>query len=1377
MRVNKLKILTTIAIIAITLLIRLPNKVQAADIKKVNIDGQKVVDFARIYKDLRYQAEISPDKGLDCSGFVTFVYRDYLNTLEWSNNDRKKFTRVYKIDEKQYGKTPKGWKGYISKGKYTKLDGGIEKKDKYGINAPGMMSTWDWKDYLKAEKIPYNKYERKDIEKIKKDSKAGDIILFNEDCGWRNPIHMGIYTGNGNVIHSTSGTASKKYWRVVETPISEVTGKGNSYIDSLDIFHIVDEPKKGNLKIIKHDEKNEKVRLPNVKIQIRRNDNKQWVKADKNNKVTGYVTGQSKGSTFTTNPKGEIYIKGLDAGSYQIYETANSNFGYNITSEINCGSAKVAANSTTYTTKKIKNKKKYGSLEIEKVDSNNTNIKLANVKFKVFCVSNNKWIKRNSNGTVSYVSESGAEEMQTDKYGKITINNLLIGKYRIYEVSNPNEGYTIDEPSKNVTITEGKKGKIQFKDTQTTVKVSGYVWIDKVQEGKETNRNDLYKEGAGDINDVKKPGIAVYLKKGNTEIAKSITNSNGEYVFEKVKISELGNYHIEFEYDGLKYTNVKPYLDKSNGSKAKENINERKEFNNKFAIIEGNTRDTGFAKNKEGVKEYDLKYKLDNHTAELIYDGQYPMKSYTNETNYKLQEKFTTGQKEITNINFGLYEREQPDIALIKDLHSLNLAINGYEHTYLYENRFKHQNEHGNPYDIGVKFGNRYSNMKYTRPIYKSDLKTELLDKNKELKVNLTYKIRIRNESSNLKVKVHNINDFYDSRMNVVNIGTDIEKNGYVNPNKGMLLSNENYNETYKKLKIDISNKIIDPQKEYDVYVQFEMDRKTVLEAINKEINNIVEINAYTVYDKDSQIYAGIDKDSNPGNSEPGNKNTYEDDTDSAPGVILEKAKKERTINGNVFLEESKKNDDDTRSGNGKFDPEDKSVEGVRIQLIEDKPDGKKYPETGEEVKSNNLGEYSIGGFIPGVYKLVFTWENGNKVYYEDNTVKDNKGEDLQINVQDYKSTIVNKTEWEDKEKDQYWYRKNIEERNSDALDNYNTRLAIDEELKKIKHNTQTTKKEMESTTQAMNIAIENTEQNESDGNTNEEQNKKISEITNIDFGIVERARQQLKLNKNVKLFSIAIAKGQEIANVEIDENGNTNKQQYVTYMKPSPTAIPKNGWIKAELDNEILHGAILNTTYIINIKNNSENDYLNQDFYYFGTNKNQDELLKLKPTETIDYLDIGWSYKEENGWNHKKIETDTVSEEVKKALKKIDRNILLKETTEILAPKEKVDLGTLNVSKVLASTDDIELNNESEIITVEKNGGGNLYEETPGNYIPGSYKKTSTTLEPDNDAAETVIVVPATGANKNYLEMGMLGIAILTILGTGIYIIKKKVL
>ena len=80
------------------------------------------------------------------------------------------------------------------------------------------------------------------------------------------------------------------------------------------------------------------------------------------------------------------------------------------------------------------------------------------------------------------------------------------------------------------------------------------------------------------------------------------------------------------------------------------------------------------------------------------------------------------GVEVIENMNLGIREREQPDLALIEDIESVQIGLNGYLHTYNYNQRFDNQEEFGDGFDIGVKFGNEYGKQEYTQAVYPSDV-------------------------------------------------------------------------------------------------------------------------------------------------------------------------------------------------------------------------------------------------------------------------------------------------------------------------------------------------------------------------------------------------------------------------------------------------------------------------------------------------------------------------------------------------------------------------------------------------------------------------------------------------------------------------------
>lgn len=1008
-----------------------------------------------------------------------------------------------------------------------------------------------------------------------------------------------------------------------------------------------------------------------------------------------------------------------------------------------------------------------GNLKVIKVNKDNIKIKLQGVGFYVQNKDTKKWVKV-ENDTVSYTDKKeDATEFITDKNGEITIKNLVVGTYVAYETKNPNYGYEIIKEGQEKLITVDKTAELQIPNPQKYIKLSGYVWVDEdYVENKKSKRNHLYKDNDYDSNDILLDGITVRLidKTTGNVVKEAKTSNGGKYLFTDVLVDDLEKYYIEFEYDGLTYTNVIPHIDRDNGSKAAENSSVRDEFNKRFSVIEGSTESNkGITKDSAGNPKYDLNYNIDKnkHTSTLNNTGLYPITANTNETGYVIKDHFTPGQEEIKYINLGLYEREQPDIALIKDLYNVNVAINGYNHIYEYANRFNNQDRYGNGFNVGVKFGNKYGNMSYTRAIYKADKEYTSSDKSKELKVYVTYKISMKNESSNLQVQVNSIVDYYDSNYTLIKTGTGIDEKGNVTgdiSNSG----SQSYNDKYKKVIINTNSKI-EHNKSADVYVQFELNRDAVLKILNnaENLDNVVEINSYSVFDTDGKVYAGIDKDSNPGNAVPGEKITYEDDTDSAPGLKLEVADKVREMTGKVFLDSTSNElkTGEVRQGDGMYTDGEKGIKGVKVTLKENIENGNVYEKT-----TNDKGDFKIEGYIPGDYTLTYTW--GDKEY----------------TVQNYKGTVYEKDRYDANVTNKEWYKTDVNTRYTDAIDNYNTRKKIDAEIAKVTNKTATTIKTMDSTTPTMGISVEYTTTTTAEvaDDIKEERGDKFNcpdfKIENIDFGIVERARQDLALRKRVNTFKVTLANGQVIADMTIDEKGNiTGERNHVTYMGPSSST--GNGFVKLELDNELIQGATVEVEYEIKVTNNSELDYVSEDFYKYGIKSGNE--VTITPTSIIDYLDKNWGFEAEKNkeWTVKSLDEikNIVAKEVYENEDSTiaDKTILYTESLkdEKLKPTESAKVN-LNVSKVLSNSDEISLDNESEITELTKDGGSKPI-STPGNYIPGQEE----TKESDESIAETVIVTPSTGANLGFIVPVMIGVIALVILGAGVVIIKKKTL
>lgn len=1019
------------------------------------------------------------------------------------------------------------------------------------------------------------------------------------------------------------------------------------------------------------------------------------------------------------------------------------------------------------------NIKLLGNLKVIKVNKDNTEVKLKGVGFNIENKSLGKFVKQNEDGTISYVERSEATEFITDNNGEIEIKNLLVGDYLAYETQNPNYGYEMITEGQQKTVIVDKTAELQIPNKQIYIKLSGYVWLDEVY-GKGTERNDLFKDNDYDDADRLLSGITVRLKdkQGNT-IKEAQTDSNGSYLFVDVLIEELENYHIEFEYDGLTYTNVIPHIEKDNGSKSAESVGARKDFNNNYATVEGGEKDyTGITKNTQGQKAIDLEYNVDlnEHRSTLMKVEPLEKRmiiATTDEAKYSIRSHFTYGQEEIKYINLGLYKREQPDIALVKDLENVKLAINGYNHIYNYANRFKNQSEDGyvEGFNVGVKFGNEYGAQKYTRAIYRSDIDyVNENDRSRELKVYVTYRIRVINESATLTAKINSIADYYDSNYTLLDAGTGINAEGNI---EGKVeCGSPEVNGEYTKALIN-TNATIEAQKAYDVYVRFELNREAVAKIVQDQENldNVAEINSYSIFDKDGAIYAGIDLDSNPANTTPGNKNTYQDDTDKAPGLLLELAD-DREIRGTVFLDETtgELRTGEERKGNGTFDEGEKGIPGVQVTLTELSGSGVE-PYTAE---TDENGNFVIKNFIPGNYKITYTW--GDETY----------------TVQNYKGTIYDASR---DQNNKNWHKLEVDTRKTDAIDNYNqdqeapkgSRLQIDEEYKLEDYSTTPTRTKMDSTTPEMAVTIENLLETTSDGDRLE------YVVRNVDFGIVERPRQDLELTKKISKIRVRLANGQVISESTMKDGvlvGNN-----LAYMPPSPESNPLNGFVRVEIDSELMQGATLEVEYEIAITNKSELDYTTEKYYTYGIIDDESKIVTITPTEIADYLDAEFTFNEEdevnsaNSW--KQFTGDEFKSKVSSSVynkenstfgdKKLLVTTYFKDKGIKLKPTETQSLH-LNASKRLSSSGETYLNNEAEIIKLEKTGG-RITTSTPGNYIPGLMYEPDGVNEPDNGMAETAQVVPPTGENLNLIIPAIIGTVILAIVGAGVVIIKKKVI
>ena len=1134
----------------------------------------------------------------------------------------------------------------------------------------------------------------------------------------------------------------------------------------------------GHFKVIKIDEKNNVVKLPNVTFYIKNKNIDCYVKQSDNGNIS-YVSNKNEAKLFKTDENGEISIRNLIPGTYVAYEENNPNYGYIISKD---GKEKNVVIDKTAELK-IPNKKAVGNLKVIKVDAKNNEVKLAGVGFYVKNEDTNKYVKVEAN-QVKYVdNKEDATEFITNKNGEFEVKDLIVGTYKAYETKNPNYGYEIIKDGIQKEVTIDKTEELQIPNNPKYIKISGYVWKDN-QSGKQSIRNDLFKDNDYDDKDELLKDIVVRLKYKGNVIATTKTNSNGAYLFKNVEIDKLADYSIEFEYNGLTYENVVPHLDKDNGSKAIEG-QARTTFNNKFSEI---TKDTK-------IDNTTLEYSYKDHKSTLTNGDKFNINSTTVEAGLNIEDKYTPGMEEIKNLNLGLYEREQPDLAVVKDIDNVRITVNGYEHMYKYESRFVNAGEYSDGFNVGVKFGTKYGTQTYSRAIYKSDYDYKNDgDKSKELKAYITYKIALKNESTSLTSRVNSLVDYYDSKYKLVAVGTDVGKDGNIT-GTAITHTDDTYNDNYKKTTLNTII-TINPESEEYIYVQFSMDKETIgsiMFDVNGEeikekllLDNVVEINSYSTY-KDNVLYAGVDKDSRPGNAIPGNRDTYEDDTDAAPALALELADA-RKITGTVFLdsttEELKVGEE--RVGDGIYTNGERTIPGVTVRLVKEDGSVEKTSTTDEN------GYFELSGFMPGNYTIVYTWG------------------DAEYTVDDYKGTIYKDLERLGR---RLWYTENMDTRYSDAIDNYETRKLIDSG----EHPEITT---MDSSTPAMKLGIEMTDQNTG----------RVLDITpgidkveflirNVDFGIVERPRQKLDISKEVTAIKVT-AGNTEIVNAKIGKDSNGKWEAHGTATQALTLVQPQLSTEKPLLwgivDTELMSASTVQIEYTITVANNSELDYDSERYYKYGIKEGN--KVVVKPEGVYDYLDKEMALDsdkeaENNGWvtittaeytniinteptivdeyisRYSSISEDSngykiaisgfnklieeyseeITETTKSTLSKLRQKMAADKTILYNANLEKeLEAGESNsvklyTSKKLAASDEIDLNNNVEITKVKRNT------ETGRKVTP----RTSKLL----DYAEEVVITPPTGENQDYVLPIVLGVSLLIILGAGIILIKKKVL
>ena len=1050
------------------------------------------------------------------------------------------------------------------------------------------------------------------------------------------------------------------------------------------------------------------------------------------------------------------------------------------------------------------------------------------------------------NGTSGYVNQAKAAAQEKDYH--VIIYYLSCGSESwqqlilvdVKEPDNPTPGHV---------------------EEKGNVNISGYVWED-VANSKNNTINSKYEEG-----DLRVSGIKVHWKAPDgSEIASTTTDNNGSYkmstqitlydhsyAIEKAEYDRLNNSYIEFEYNGLKYTTVayNGNLAQSDTSKGKENGTQRTALDNKFDKVENRTVYDGNSAIISGLPNTqisDANYNADLAVSASTKDIARALLNAA-ETNKWTQTKEFCGNHvngsclsktqgiyewNINNMNLGLARREQPDAAISSDIEKVRVIMKNEEYTYEYGNRGIQNNEE--LFDYTVKFGNKYMQT-YTRPVNPADIAYVNYNNTDDLKVYVTYDIILKNQSNTLPMTINSITNYYENDYSIYTGNGTSTSSGWQEvsgDNNGFKIASNAVNITIK------------PGEQSDIIkLEFEVSQSKIKELQNQDegftFTNYTEISSYsTKYGenticaeretaatkgKTNQQYAGIDTDSTPGNLVPGQENTYEDDTDRAPSFLLKKDPNYKTLSGIVYEDtqtaESKK--DNERLGNGKKDNNEKGVQKVKVELLNPETNETAYlyykDANGANRKpaitySDSNGNYSFGdgttcGVVEDNYIIKYTYGNSDDL----KTTID--GGEPYVNARNYKSTIITdsniKSLMTGESNNDKWYL-NMDE-------NLDTSIAIDdmdERLKQdtLKNSTYNNGENMLAYSKKFAVQLEYTNGQSSKVDNNGGDFK--HDLSVFDFGIIERPREDVVINKTISKVKLTLANGQ----VLLEGDPRKDKLNYVKALgleerqNAKFNAMDAAKALSIEMDQELIQGSTLELWYSIMLTNNSEKDYdyeVNSNYYYYGTNKQGDPLALADLV--VDYMNstmvcnVGDDFKEDseivnnkdwyrydngtatdaeylknNGYISYKL-SDTDVDKTYETLKNRNMQSIVTNTFAGVKPGETKN-SVIYASKVLSNQNDNHLyDNHVEIIALNGKTGRTIKgaEETtrkqiekeyqPGNYIPN----LSALVHQQDDDNVRVTITPPTGTT-NYTTIYIISAVVgLIVISGGIVLIKRK--
>lgn len=395
-------------------------------------------------------------------------------------------------------------------------------------------------------------------------------------------------------------------------------------------------------------------------------------------------------------------------------------------------------------------------------------------------------------------------------------------------------------------------------------------------------------------------------------------------------------------------------------------------------------------------------------------------------------------------------------------------------------------------------------------------------------------------------------------------------------------------------------------------------------------------------------------------------REVFEDDADKAPGINLKVLREYRVLKGNVWEDkilEDKLKDYNIRQGNGEND-DSQAIEDLRVQLIDMDIIGEITPYStyntvtdiyhmgdtmtnGVFLEATTLtdasGNYEFDGYIPGNYLLRFIYGEQELLVTSGNSGKVYEG-------QDYKSTLYTESDHQYVDANNnpiYWYETTKTQKKSDAQDNLVRRNEINTTNKTMNFHVASVLNYYENNDASYTQELENrsklfadteklvleVEYVQTEADYSKDDENKVYIVENVDFGLVERPRQELTITKDIANIRIIANSGQTV----FDAEQKVSNLAWLTPIKNinKPTE-DRNGMIQATLDSNLMHGATVKILYRISIENTGEKDYVLSDgtvdknFYNTGVELSTSNLVTTKADCVLDYIENNLKFSNE---------------------------------------------------------------------------------------------------------------------------------------------------